>query len=80
MRKREMASASSSQLVGEQHQTPELQMRLTSLGELTWVPSFFPESLSSLGTDPSQGLETVTVVCMQSFAPPAPFSKVQTAV
>lgn len=63
MRKREMASACSSELVGEEHQR-QAPGEFTRLGELMLGQSF-----SFLW---SRGLQTVTAVCMQSLAPLGP--------
>lgn len=71
MRLREMAVACSSELVREQHQCRALA-EFSHLGEL-----MLGQFLSSLRT---RGLQTVTVVCMESFTPLALFSKVQTSV
>lgn len=63
MRKREMALACSSELMREQHQSQALA-EFNHLGE-----PMLGQSFSSLW---SRGLQTVTVVCMQSFAPFGP--------
>lgn len=63
MRKRAMALACSSELVREQHQS-QAPAEFSHQGEL-----MLGRSLSSLW---SRGLQTVTLVCMQSFAPFGP--------
>lgn len=65
MRKREMALARSSELLGEEHQR-QAPAEFTRLGELMLGQSFSYWW--------SRGLQTVTVVCMQSLAPPQPHS------
>lgn len=69
-----MALASSSWRIREEHQTPELQLSLTSLGEVTMGHCFPRIPLFLSFKTSSRRLESVAVVVCVASSPPRPHS------